>query len=50
MRAGEDPANAAAAKDTGDDPDIKKKHDMAVANIKARTEAWARWLSLLKSM
>jgi carboxymethylenebutenolidase len=50
MRAGEDPANDAKAKDTGDDPDIKKGHDMAVANQKARTEGWARWLSLLKSM
>ncbi len=50
MRAGEDPANDAAMNATGDDPDTKKKHDMAVANKKARTEAWARWLSLLKSM
>jgi carboxymethylenebutenolidase len=50
MRAGEDPANDAAMNATGDDPDAKKKHDMAVANKKARTEAWARWLSLLKSM
>jgi carboxymethylenebutenolidase len=50
MRAGEDPAAAAAIADTGDDPDIKKKHDMAVANKKARADAWARWLSLLKTM
>jgi carboxymethylenebutenolidase len=50
MRAGEDPANDAAMNATGDDPDTKKKHDIAVANKKARTEAWARWLSLLKSM
>jgi carboxymethylenebutenolidase len=50
MRAGEDPANDAAMNATGDDPDTKKKHDMAVANKKARTEAWARWLSLLKSL
>jgi carboxymethylenebutenolidase len=50
MRAGEDPANDAAMNATGDDPDTKKKHDMAVANKKARTEAWARWLSLMKSM
>jgi carboxymethylenebutenolidase len=50
MRAGEDPDNDAAMNATGDDPDTKKKHDMAVANKKARTEAWARWLSLLKSM
>src|SRR5437899_3130465 len=50
MRAGEDPANDAKIKDTGDDPDIKKAHDMAMADQKARTEGWARWLSLLKSI
>jgi len=50
MRAGEDPANDAAASSTPTDDDSKKKHDMAVANKKARTEAWARWLGLLKSM
>jgi carboxymethylenebutenolidase len=50
MRAGEDPANDAAIKNTADDPESKKKHDMAVANKKAHDEGWARWLSLLKSM
>ncbi len=50
MRAGEDPANEAAANATGDDPDTKKKRDMAIANKKARTESWARWLSLLKTI
>jgi carboxymethylenebutenolidase len=50
MRAGEDPAGDAAIKDTGDDPDIKKKHDMAVANKKARSEGWTRWLALLKTL
>jgi carboxymethylenebutenolidase len=50
MRAGEDPATDARISDTGDDPDIKKAHDMAVANKKARTEGWERWLALLKSM
>ena len=50
MRAGEDPANDAASKNTADDPDSKKKHDMAVANKKAHDEGWERWLSLLKSM
>jgi len=50
MRAGEDPANDAAISNTADDPESKKKHDMAVANKKARTEAWARWLSLLKTL
>jgi len=50
MRAGEDPAAEAAIKDTSADPDSKKKHDMAVANKKARSEAWERWLGLLKSM
>jgi carboxymethylenebutenolidase len=50
MRAGEDPANDAAIANTSDDPDAKKKHDMAVANKKARTDSWERWLGLLKSM
>ena len=50
MRAGEDPANDAAAKNTANDDDTKKKHDMAVANTKARTEAWERWLKLLKTI
>jgi carboxymethylenebutenolidase len=50
MRAGEDPANDAAAKSTADDPETKKKHDMAVANKKAHDEGWERWLKLLKSM
>ena len=50
MRAGEDPANDAAIANTSDDPDAKKKHDMAVANKKARTDSWERWLSLLKSL
>jgi carboxymethylenebutenolidase len=50
MRAGEDPANEASINNTATDPESKKKHDMAVANKKARTEAWARWLSLLKSL
>lgn len=47
MRAGEDPATEAAINNNGSDPDAKK---MAVANKKARTEAWARWLTLLKKM
>ena len=50
MRAGEDPANDAAIKDTGDDPDIKKAHDRGVANQKARAEGWERWLQLLKTL
>ncbi|HEX4605305.1 MAG TPA: dienelactone hydrolase family protein [Candidatus Angelobacter sp.] len=50
MRAGEDPANDAAAQAAGTDPDSQKKHDMAVANKKARTEGWERWLALLKQM
>jgi hypothetical protein len=50
MRAGEDPANDARISDTGDDPNIKKAHDMAVANKKARDQGWERWLGLLKSM
>jgi carboxymethylenebutenolidase len=50
MRAGEDPGNEAAMKDTGADPDVQKKHDMAVANKKAHDEGWDRWLKLLKSI
>jgi carboxymethylenebutenolidase len=50
MRAGEDPANEAAINNTANDPESKKKHDMAVANKKARAEAWERWLGLLKAM
>jgi carboxymethylenebutenolidase len=50
MRAGEDPANDAAIANISDDADAKKKHDMAVANKKARTDSWERWLTLLKSM
>jgi carboxymethylenebutenolidase len=50
MRAGEDPNNDAAAANTADDADAKKKHDMAVANKKARAEALDRWLQLLKTI
>jgi hypothetical protein len=50
MRAGEDPAADAAIKDTSDDADAKKKHDMAVANRKAHDDGWARWLQLLKTI
>jgi carboxymethylenebutenolidase len=50
MRAGEDPAADAAIKATGDDAATKKARDMAVANKKANSEGWSRWLSLLKSM
>lgn len=51
MRAGEDPANdAAAAANPGDDAEARRRHDMAVANKKAHDEAWARWLSLLKNL
>src|SRR5579859_557653 len=50
MRAGEDPANEAAINNTATDPESKKAHERAVANKKARSEAWERWLGLLKSM
>jgi carboxymethylenebutenolidase len=50
MRAGEDPLNDAASKNAADDPDTKKKHDMAVANKKAHDEGWDRWLQLLKTL
>ena len=51
MRAGEDPANeAAATSNPGDDAEAKKKRDRAAANKKARAQAWDRWLLLLKSM
>ncbi|HEY2169532.1 MAG TPA: dienelactone hydrolase family protein [Candidatus Angelobacter sp.] len=50
MRAGEDPAADAAIKATGDDESTKKARDMAIANKKAHSEGWERWLQLLKSM
>jgi carboxymethylenebutenolidase len=50
MRAGEDPANEAAINNTATDPESKKARDRAVANKKARSEAWERWLGLLKSL
>jgi carboxymethylenebutenolidase len=50
MRAGEDPAGAAAISSTLDDADAKKKHDAAVANKKAHDEGWDRLLKLLKSI
>jgi len=50
MRAGEDPANEAAISNSATDPESKKAHERAVANKKARSEAWERWLGLLKSM
>ncbi|HEY6307527.1 MAG TPA: dienelactone hydrolase family protein [Candidatus Angelobacter sp.] len=50
MRAGEDPANDANSKKTGDDPDTKKVRDMAAANKKAHDEGWDRWLQLLKTL
>ena len=50
MRAGEDPAADAAIKATGDDEKTKKARDIAIANKKAHSEGWERWLQLLKSM
>ncbi|HEY6273341.1 MAG TPA: dienelactone hydrolase family protein [Terriglobales bacterium] len=50
MRAGEDPANEAAIQDNATDPDVQKKHDMAVANKKAHDEGWDRWMKLLKGL
>jgi len=50
MRAGEDPANEAAIGKPGDDEKSKKAHDRAVANKKARAEAWDRWMKLMKGI
>jgi carboxymethylenebutenolidase len=50
MRAGEDPAADAALANTSDDLEAKKARERAAANQKARSEAWQRWLALLKAM
>jgi carboxymethylenebutenolidase len=50
MRAGEDPAADAAISNPGDDPDTRKRHDMALANKKAHDQGWERWLQLLKTI
>jgi carboxymethylenebutenolidase len=50
MRAGDDPAAAAALANPSDDPEAKKARERAAANQKARREAWQRWLELLKAM
>lgn len=50
MRAGQDPAADTAIANTSQDPDAKKAHDMALANKKARSESWERWLKLLKTL
>jgi carboxymethylenebutenolidase len=50
MRAGMDPAGDAAIANKGDDADARKAREMAVANKKARTESWDRWLKLLKNL
>jgi len=50
MRAGEDPAAAAALSDPSQDLQAVKARVRAAANQKARAEAWQRWLALLKAM
>lgn len=50
MRAGQDPKNEEAGAKTGDDPDTKKARDRALANKKARAEAWDRWMKLMKAI
>lgn len=50
MRAGEDPAADAALADTSQELQSVKARLRAAANQKARTEAWQRWLTLLKTM
>jgi carboxymethylenebutenolidase len=50
MRMGQDPAADAAIANTSDDADAKKAREMAIANKKARTESWERWLKLLKTL
>ena len=50
MRAGEDPAAEAALANPSDDPEAKKARERAAANQRARSEAWKRWLELLKAM
>lgn len=50
MRAGEDPAAAAALANPSESPEARKARERAAANQKARREAWQRWLELLKAM
>ncbi|MDP9263835.1 MAG: dienelactone hydrolase family protein [Acidobacteriota bacterium] len=50
MRAGEDPATDAALANPSQEPEAKKARERAAANQKARSEAWQRWLTLLKAM
>jgi len=50
MRAGEDPAADAALANPSEEPEAKKARERAAANQKARSEAWRRWLELLKAM
>ena len=50
MRAGEDPAAEAALANPSPDPEAKKARERAAANQKARSQAWQRWLELLKAM
>ena len=50
MRAGEDPAADAALANPSQEPEAKKARERAAANQKARSEAWQRWLLLLKAM
>ena len=50
MRAGEDPAAEAALANPSEDAAAKKTRERAAANQKARSEAWKRWLELLKAM
>jgi len=50
MRAGEDPAADAALANPSEEPEARKARERAAANQKARSEAWQRWLALLKAM
>jgi carboxymethylenebutenolidase len=50
MRAGEDPKDGTAIQDTENQSEIDKVRARAAANRKARSEAWQRWLELLKAM
>jgi carboxymethylenebutenolidase len=50
MRAGEDPAAAAALANASEESQAKQARERAAANQKARAAAWQRWLELLKAM
>lgn len=50
MRAGEDPAADVLLANPSNAPEAQQARERAEANQKARSQAWQRWLQLLKAM